>query len=69
MLFANLTEDSLVAVQDVIFSIPTYSSLKSKLFDQSEPTSKLLHPKFLENQTPFEMLSYLKADVASDDIS
>ena len=74
MLLAHLTEDSLVAVQDVIFSTPTYARLKSKLLDQYEPTmsarvSKLLRPQFLRDRKPSEMLSYLKANVARDDIS
>ena len=75
MLLAHLTEDSLVAVQDVIFFNPTYVRLKSKLLDRCEPTmgarvSKLLHPLFLGNRRPSEMLSYsLKANVARDDVS
>ena len=58
----------------MLFSNPTYSRLKSKLLDQYEPTmsarvSKLLQPQFLGDQRPSEMLSYLKANVAHDDIS
>ena len=74
MLHAHFTEDSLVAVQDVIFSNATYARLKSKLLDRYEPTVsarvfKLLLPQWLGDRRPSEMLSYLKANVARDDIS
>ena len=73
-LLGHLTDDSLLSVQDIIFARPTYALLKRRLLEQYEPTmsarvSELLNPQALGDRKPSELLIFLKASVARNDVS
>ena len=74
ILVAHLTDEILLVVQDIILNNPTYASLKTRLLQTFEPSmtarvSQLLNPETLGDRKPSEMLTFLKANVARNDIS
>ena len=74
VLLAHLTDDVLLAVQDIISNNPTYLLLKTKLLQHNEPSmsarvAQLLNPELLGDCKPLEILTLLKTNVARNDIS
>ena len=67
-----MTDDSLLSVQGMIFTQPTYASLKDRLLERYEPimsarVSESLKPQALGDRRPSELLTFLKASVAVPD--
>ena len=74
ILLAHLTDDALLAVQDIIFNNPTNLLLKTKLLQHYEPSmsarvAQLLNLESLGDRKPSEILTFLKTDVVRNDIS
>ena len=74
ILLAHLTDETVLVVLDIILNNPTYASLKTRLLQAFEPSmtarvSEPLNPETLGDRKPYEMLTFLKANVARNDIS
>ena len=74
VLLAHLADDALLAVLDIVFNNPTYLLLKTKLLQHYEPSmsarvAQLLNPESLGDRKPSEILTFLKTNVARNDIS
>ena len=68
ILSAHLTDDTLIAVQDLVFNKPTYDLLKERLLQRYEPSmsarvAQLLQPGSLGDRKPSEILTFLKTSV------